>query len=201
VWHGQETGHSASVKSKQQGRTMSRWVCIVFISVVFLLGILHERQAKAEPTAEQPLIIDTEKKEIQLYGVIYPARFNAAQGEEAHYHLLVWHKGQSPNALIETPADDLDFHAALVNLGAVSGDNLRMASWTERHDQHSPAPHEKVAGSSLDVRIAWKENPTGNSIEQVLRSSGTLDSRPQTLDTRLDWRFAGIASRLPGVFV
>jgi hypothetical protein len=71
-----------------------------------------------------------------------------------------------------------------------------MASWTERHDQHSSAPYEKVTGSSLDVRISWKENPTGSSIQQVLRSAATPDSRLQTPDTRLDWRFAGNRDRL-----
>src|SRR5262245_28343142 len=85
----------------------------IFISTLLLSGIVYERQANAEPTEARPLVVDTEKKEIQLYGVIYPERFSAAQGDEAHYHLLVWHKGKSPNALIETPADDLDFHAAL----------------------------------------------------------------------------------------
>src|SRR5262245_11719256 len=102
------------MENMKQESGMRRWMFTVFISVFLLLGIHHGQRANAEPTEAPPLVVDAEKKEIQLYGVIYPERFNAARGEEAHYHFLVWHKGKSPNALIETPADDLDFHAALV---------------------------------------------------------------------------------------
>ena len=77
----------------------------------------------ANPTAEHPLEALSTDKEIKIFGVIYPKRFNAAQGEEARYHLLVWKGGTSANALVETPADDLAFHEALVSLGAHPGDN------------------------------------------------------------------------------
>ncbi len=187
-----------SVKSKKQGRAMNRWVCIVFTSTVFLLGILHERLANAEPTGEQPLVVDTEKKEIQLYGVIYPERFNAARGDEAHYHLLVWHQGKSPNALIETPADDLDFYTALVKLGATPGNNLSMTSWTERKDEHRTASHEKVTGSSLDIRIVWKGKYDSIPVSQLFRQSHSLTQNSElgTSNPELKWRFGGNRDRL-----
>ena len=69
-------------------------------------------QSLVRPTVTTPLMIVAEAKEVQVFGIIYPARFNAAQGEEAHYHLLVWQGGTSRAALIETPVDDLVFHVA-----------------------------------------------------------------------------------------
>src|SRR5499426_3085243 len=98
--------------------------------IVLLCGCLVLAQPTgAAPTAATPLVVMSETKQVQVFGIIYPSRFNAAQGDEAHYHLLVWQGGTSANALIETPADDLALHSALVKLGAQPGDNLTMASW------------------------------------------------------------------------
>src|ERR1051325_7663710 len=138
----------------------------------------------ADPTAEHPLETIAAAKEIKIFGVIYPARFNAAQGEEARYHLIVWKGGTSTNALIETPADDLAFHDALASFGAHPGNNLTMASWNKRHDPESLAPREKVTGSWLAVRLTWANNPTGLSIDQALQtapgSSPHANPRPST---------------------
>src|SRR5713101_1802241 len=130
-------------------------------AVLLFCCLLLPRQAAAQPTSVAPLVVSTETKEVQVFGIIYPARFNAAQGDEAHYHLLVWQGGSSTNALIETPADDLALHDALVTLGAQPGDNLTMAAWNQRHNTGSAAPLEKVTGSALDVRLSWESNPSG----------------------------------------
>jgi hypothetical protein len=130
-----------------------------------LIGVFFlSSAALADPTAEHPLEVDSATKEIKIFGVIYPQRFNAAQGEEVRYHLMVWKDGTSQVALIETTADDLAFHEALVSLGAHPGDNLTMASWNKRHDPENPAPRKKVTGSPLEVRLTWANNPTGLSI-------------------------------------
>jgi hypothetical protein len=55
---------------------MKVWTMIFPASVG--LGMLREDNTGAEPTAEQPLGVDTEKKEIQIYEVMYPKRFNTA---------------------------------------------------------------------------------------------------------------------------
>lgn len=140
-------------------------------AVLLFCCLLLSRQAAAQPTSAAPLVVSTETKEVQVFGIIYPARFNAAQGDEAHYHLLVWQGGQSANALIETPADDLALHDALLTLGAQPGDNLTMAAWNQRHNAGSAAPLEKVMGSAIDVRLSWDGNPTGMPIDQAFRQS------------------------------
>ena len=134
-------------------------------------------------------MIVAEAKEVHIFGIIYPTRFNTAAGDEARYHLLVWHGGTSKAALIETPVDDLAFHKALVFLGARPGDNLTMASWNTRHDPESAAPREKVLGSALNVRITWGRNPRGLAVDQAFRQSANSD-----LQSMIEWHFGGNAA-------
>ncbi len=154
-------------------------------------------QERKQPTLATPLIVIAEAKEVRVAGTIYPERFNTAQGEEAHYHLLVWQGGTSPFALIETPADDLAFHDALIQLGGQPGNNLTMAAWTERHDEHSLVSRETVTGSSLDIHLSWETNPIGIPAVQAFQHpfEDMPAPRPQTLDSRLDWRFGGNRDR------
>ena len=175
------------------------------LSVVLLFcGLGFARQTDAAPTATAPLLVMSEAKEVQVFGIMYPSRFNAAQGDEAHYHLLVWQGGTSANALIETPADDLALHDALARLGAQPGNNLTMASWNQRHDAQSTAPLERVTGSMLEVRIAWEDKPAGIPIDQLFRQSPISNSQsairfgpdsPLAMQSAIAWRFAGNRDR------
>jgi hypothetical protein len=168
---------------------MKRW--LTGLSTVLLFCCLSPtRQAAAQPTSAVPLVVSAETKEVQVFGIIYPARFNAAQGDEAHYHLLVWQGGSSANALIETPVDDLALHAALVTLGAQPGNNLTMAAWNQRHNTGSAAPLEKVTGSALDVHLSWEGNPTGMPIDQAFSQVSSLKSQ-----VSIDWHFGGNRDR------
>jgi hypothetical protein len=113
------------------------------LSVLLLLCCLpSDGQERREPTSAHPLIVVAHESKVQVFGTIYPQRFNAAQGEEAHYHLLTWQGGTSVNALVETPVDDLAFHDALVSLGAQPGDNLTGTNGTictaTLHEKRSP---------------------------------------------------------------
>jgi hypothetical protein len=156
------------------------------IILVLLWTVAGDGRISAEPSAPAPLIVTSESREVRVFGVIYPQRFNTAEGDEAHYHLLVWEGGMAGNALIETPADDLAFHDALIKLGGIPGDNLSMAAWSERHAPHSAAPEEKVEGARLGMRISWKNNPAGISVDQAFRQSATRNLHPV-----IDWRFGG----------
>src|SRR6266498_2668644 len=104
---------------------MKRWLSGL-LAVLLFYCLVFSRQTNAAPTATTPLVVMPETKQVQVFGIVYPSRFNAAPGDEAHYHLLVWQGGTSANALIETPVDDLALHDALSALGAQSGDNRTM---------------------------------------------------------------------------
>jgi hypothetical protein len=168
---------------------LKRWLT-AFAAVLWFCCLSLSQQTKAEPTATTPLIVVPGAKEVQVFGTVYPSRFNAAHGDEAHYHLLVWQGGSSANALIETPVDDLALHDALSTLGAQPGDNLTMASWNQRHDAYSVAPLQKVTGNALELRISWEGNPTGIPVEQAFRQAAFR--APQSA---IDWRFAGNRAR------
>jgi len=152
------------------------------------------------PSPTAPLVVDPVTKEIRIFGRIYPTRFNTARGEEAHYHLLVWQGGTAAGALIETPADDLIFHDALVALGGKPGENMTMAAWQQRYEQGSAAPHAKVTGSFLEIRIAWAENPVGISAARAFRFPPPTVSTPPParsppLASLFEWRFGGNRNR------
>jgi hypothetical protein len=176
--------------------TMRLWLTIFSVALL-LWHLAGYGQVVEGPTLDSPLAVKPEAKEVQVFGLIYPARFNAARGDETHYHLLVWQGGTSTSALIETPADDLAFHDALSTLGAQPGDNLTMASWDDRNNPQSPAPLEKVLGSSLEVRISWESNPAGIAVSHAFHPPqfATPDPRPWTLDSALEWRFGGNRDR------
>jgi len=179
----------------------SFWLVCSFVIAMLLLPVSVGR---ANPTANDPLETDETTLEVKVFGTIYPARFNTAEGEEAHYHLLVWQGGTSANALIETPADDLAFYQALASLGAHPGDNLTMASWNKRHDPNHSAPKEKVEGSRLDIRLSWEDRPLGIPIEQAFQGvqkqeQETVSQSPvaglQSSAPNLQWRFGGNRDR------
>jgi len=163
----------------------------IFALLILCSNVTAAYAVTAEPSAEQPMVVRGDAKEIQIFGRIYAQRFNAAQGEEAHYHLLVWNQGTSPTALIETPVDDLVLHAELLKLGAKPGDNLTIASWNKRNEEQSAAPREKVTGSEIVIRVAWKEKPEGISVSDIFSRSLIPDSRPPVV-----LRFGGNRDRL-----
>ena len=180
----------------------SSWlVCLCVLASLLLLTA----GAIANPTANAPLETNVTTKEVKIFGVIYPARFNSAEGDEARYHLLVWQGGTSANALIETPVDDLAFHDALASLGALPGDNLTMSSWNKRYDPNHPEPKRKVEGAHLDIRFSWKEQPLGIPIAQAFQGAQKREyetfpqsqvSSLQSQAPSLQWRFGGNRDRL-----
>lgn len=179
---------------KTNERNRSRWIKVSTLLLMVLAvgsGAIGSAASPVEPSAERPMVVQAETKEIRIIGRIYAQRFNDAQGDEAHYHLLVWNNGTSPHALIETPVDDLALHAALVKLGAQPGNNLSMAAWTHRHDAHDTASQAKVTGSALDIHIAWSTNPAGVPMSHVLTQPPATS--PHSLIT---WRFGGNRDRL-----
>lgn len=128
-----------------------------------VLCVAGGSRAAEPPNRTSPLRVGGER--VQVFGWIFPQRFNAAHGPQAGYHFLVWQNGTSPHALIHTPVDDLDFHAALLRLGAQPGRRLPLAAWSGRPEH--PASHQTVTGSRLAIRVSWPDNPAGIALDQV----------------------------------
>ncbi len=172
-----------------KSQTVARKFYVVFLSVVCFLGDSPSLARASQPaTLETPLVISSESKQVTLYGVIYPGRFNRAEGDEAHYHLLTWKGGHSKNALIETPVDDLTFHDALIKIGGQPGNTLSMEAWTQRADPDSPASQQKASGSRFAVFLSWQGAPKRLPIYRILRSSPSDPQLPV-------WNFEGNRDR------
>ena len=172
-----------------KSHSMARKIQAACLSVVCLLGgSVSLARARQPATAETPLVISPESQQVTIYGVIYPDRFNRAEGNEAHYHLLTWKGGHSKNALIETPVDDLAFHDALVKIGAQPGNTLSMQAWTQRTDPDSPAPRQKASGSRLAVFLSWPGQPERLPVYRILRPSPATPQLPV-------WTFEGNRDR------
>ena len=162
---------------------------VVFLSVVcFLGGCASPARANQSATPETPLIISSESKQVTIYGVIYPDRFNRAEGDAARYHLLTWKGGHSKNALIETPVDDLAFHDALIAIGGQPGNTLSMQAWTQRTDLDNPASQQKARGSRFAVFLSWQDEPQRLPVHRLLRSSPSDPQLPV-------WNFEGNRDR------
>ncbi len=159
------------------------------LSVVCFLGDnVSLARARQPATMATPLVISSESKQVTLYGVIYPSRFNRAEGDEAHYHLLTWKDGHSKNALIETPVDDLAFHDALIKIGGQPGNTLSMKAWTQRTDPDNPASQQKARGSRFAVFLSWQDEPKRLPIHHIFRLSPS-DPQPPA------WSFEGNRDR------
>ena len=172
-----------------KSQTVARKFYVVFLSGVCLLGGSTSLARASQPaTMETPLVISPESKQVTLYGVIYPGRFNRAAGDEAHYHLLTWKGGHSKNALIETPVDDLAFHDALIKIGGQPGNTLSMKAWTQRTDPDNPASQQKAKGSRFAAFLSWQNGPKRLPIHHVFRSSASGPQSPA-------WRFEGNRDR------
>ena len=190
---GADTSEERRMRTTNRGNR-SRWITTRTLLLVVLVagrGATGNTAPPVEPSAHQPMVVQTATKAIRIFGRIYAQRFNDAQGEEAHYHLIVWNKGTSPYALIETPVDDLAFHAEVLKLGARPGNNLSMAAWTQRHTAHDTASHTKVTGSALDIHIAWNTNPADIPISHIF-----VQPPAHSPDSFMSWRFGGNRDRL-----
>ena len=102
-------------------------------------------------------------------GIIYPHRYNSRDDRAQGHHAIVWNKGRaSEKALIETEASDSDILAALVEAGAVPGNNLPRDTWLKRNDPGNPSPDMKVEGTQVAISIRWDGLEEPVSLDSIL---------------------------------
>ncbi len=166
------------------------------------LGFFFPFFLGALPLAEPPLVVDEAKREVRVYGRIFPHRFNEARGGDARFHLLAWKEGTSGSkALVETPVDDRDFYEALLQIGAEPGNNLSWSSWAQRHLAGSPAPERKVEGSPLLLTLFWEGSSPGLPLHRAFRHKGEQDLFFRFGGNRRTESFWLLWARRPGCLV
>jgi hypothetical protein len=101
-------------------------------------------------------VIDRARGEVRIPATVQPSAMARPFGVQGH-HAIVWKGGKSKLwALFVSPVSDRDVRAALDSLGARRGENLTIATWTERDDPASREPDKRVEGTPIDVFVEWK---------------------------------------------
>ena len=161
----------------------------VFVCLIIVLAVCCCSCGGQMDTDEKSALFSDGDGVIHARGVIYPQRYNSHDDRAQGHHAIVWEKGRaSGKALIETEASDSDILAALVEAGAVPGNNLPRDTWLKRNDPDNPSPDMKVEGSQVAFSIRW------DGLEE-----------PVSLDSILEWdepatflpRVGGHADQIP----
>ncbi len=117
-----------------------------------------EAPALEQPTADNPLVIDKENKQVRVY-----AEVNRKWVTEPTRHGVVTAAGSNGDkAIFKAGGDALEFHQALVDIGAAPGDNVK---------KDSPAG-TAVEGSALDITVSWDDQEY--AIADLVVASGEL---------------------------
>ncbi|OEH84972.1 hypothetical protein BHU72_07210 [Desulfuribacillus stibiiarsenatis] len=111
-----------------------------------------------EVTEQNPLVINKENKSISVYGKV-----NGKYLVEPTRHGFNFHEGKyGDQAIFVAYANPLDVHDALVEIGAVPGNNL---------DLTAESDNKFIEGQDLDVTITWENAGKEYNMNEVLVDS------------------------------
>jgi hypothetical protein len=146
---------------------------ISIFTIYLFAGMWPAQDRVTMPSASAPIIVDSLRREVQVFATYQPGQFSGFLRFVPNYHLLVWDDGKAAReALFATPAPDTALIAALERLGAVAGNNLTMDAWDKRRDAKHPAPQTKIAGTSLEIFVWWKKLPAPKPLAELLDDPG-----------------------------
>lgn len=167
---------------------MRRIVNFSFITLLALEAgfFLFSTMARGETlSSEHPLVVDKEKKQIQIAGYVQAREFNRKPflsiGHVRNYHAIAWEgeNAKKSDILFVSYADDLSIHDALMDIGGVPGNNLTLDTWNKRGDPNHPEPNKKVEGTQVKVSVAWKGAPRNYSLQELLNDTGGKGITPR----------------------
>lgn len=145
------------------------------VRIAFLLAL--SLIASAAPAARP--VIDRARGEVRIPATVHPLAMERPFGVQGH-HAIVWNGGRAKLwALFVSPVSDRDVRAALDTLGAKRGENLTVATWTERDDPNNREPDKRVEGTPLEVFVEWnrKRVPLASLLAEKGRPTPQLDLR------------------------
>ena len=162
-----------------------------FVMKKFILALLVITSCVSLAFAEE-LIINKEAGEI-----IAPAEVNGKYLVSPTKHALSYFKGgNGEKSILRALVSELDYYHALVELGAVPGDNIK----AEDMKAKSSAEGKRTEGSKLSVFLTWEgSNGEVPLDDAVITTTANGDVR------KMDLRFSGnleFASKYrPGCFI
>ncbi|PLV58131.1 YdjY domain-containing protein [Brachyspira pilosicoli] len=119
----------------------------------------------------EPVIIDADKKEIIIEAIVNGKYFNSP----SRHHGIVFEGGKyGDRAVLIGLSDEREVYQALIDIGAIAGDNLKLEEYTK--------VSKNVDGQKLDVFVTWDGLGKEIPFAEIIKSD---DVRP------MDIRFGG----------
>lgn len=141
-------------------------------------GTATPAQDGVEVSEANPLVKNEEKKTLSVYATV-----NGKYLFEPTRHGLNFREGKfGDQAIFVAYANPLDFHDALVELGAEPGDNLGKGS-----------DETIIKGESVDITITWEGAGKEYTIDEVI-----LDSEGKAIDQKFGGNFENAKGAFTG---
>ncbi|MDR0839861.1 MAG: YdjY domain-containing protein [Christensenellaceae bacterium] len=105
-----------------------------------------EAPAIAEPTLENPLVVDAANKTVALYTEVNGAYFT----EPTRHGVVFKDGGNGDKAILRSYADEKQFYQVLFDFGATPGNNLTGADMGAK-----PGEGKAIEGDLLNVTVKW----------------------------------------------
>lgn len=148
---------------------MKRIISTIFI-MLMLAGITTGcSKEEAIEDQKEVLVVSKEDKEVKIIAVV-----NGKYFTEATRHGVVAVGGSNADkSVLRGEANEIDFHEALMEIGAKPGDNVKLEDMSKG---------VKVDGEKLDVFVTWKGLGKEIPFNDIIKSSDERD---------MDIRFGG----------
>ncbi|MGK0467938.1 YdjY domain-containing protein [Clostridium sp.] len=145
---------------------------IIILTVSLAVGCSSNKVAEETKTVEKAdklMVVDTDKKEIRMQTEV-----NAKYFTETTRHGVVFKDGSNgEKSVLRGLVSQLDFHQALLDIGAKPGDNLKLEDMKKA---------VAVDGDKIDVFVTWEGLEKEIPFNDIIKSS---DAKP------MDIRFGG----------
>ena len=119
----------------------------------------------------EPVIIDADKKEVIIEAIVNGKYFNSP----SRHHGIVFEGGKyGDRAVLIGLSDEREVYQALIDIGAVAGNNLKLEEYTK--------VSKNVDGQKLDVFVTWDGLGKEIPFAEIIKSDDVRD---------MDIRFGG----------
>lgn len=143
--------------------------------------------------AEPSLVVNKEKGEI-----IVPAEINGKYFVSPTKHAVSFYKGgNGEKSIMRALVSELDFHQALLDLGAKPGDNIKMEDMKAKSSKEGKA----AEGDKVAVFLTWEGAKGEVSLDDAIVTETADGSAPRPLDLRFSGNIEFAKKNRPGCFV
>ena len=140
------------------------------VVVVLAAGLFAWNSAKKSESKALPMEINKEAREI-----VMPAEVNGKYFNEPTRHGVVFLTGSNgEKSVLRGLSDEKEFHAALISLGAVPGDNVKLADM-----KAGPNDGKSVEGTKLNVFVKWDGSNGEIPFNDIIKATN-----PRPMDVR-----------------